>query len=135
MLLRRSQNAGGNHFSDADGQNLRGVKTPFRRGPFVCSGFNGSDDGRRNGKLCHVGRHYFSGAGGFDWICGTARNWADDWTKAAGRIPESGIPVRAWICGRDCRTEKSEKDAVPDFKAAPQKRRLCKFCRRNRFRL
>ena len=31
--------------------------------------------------------------------------------------------------------QRAEKDAVSDFKAAPQKRRLCKFCRRNRFRL
>lgn len=43
LLLRRSQNAGGNHFADADGKDLCRFKKAFGCGTFICAGADRPD--------------------------------------------------------------------------------------------
>ena len=50
-LLRRSQNAGGTCLPDADGEDLRRLETPQRRGTFIYQRPDGSHHGRRDGQL------------------------------------------------------------------------------------
>lgn len=57
--IRWSQNAGGNHFADADGEGVRGTGTPRCSRAVIYHRIDGSDNGWCYSKLCNVRRYYF----------------------------------------------------------------------------
>ena len=71
LLFGRSQNAGRDHFPDADGEDGSGDQEAWGEGTAVCDNSHGSHNRWCHGELCHAGGYYHGRAGSTDRFCGS----------------------------------------------------------------
>jgi acetyl-CoA carboxylase carboxyl transferase beta subunit len=62
-------------------------------------------------RVCHAGGFEHRGTWGLDWFRRPPRDRADDSSKAAGGLPDGGVPATAWIPG--CRCETHGYEGIP----------------------